>query len=95
MTAPAIRCSEQQAEGAIKVLEDMIRAARAGNQAGENAVVAAAHGLETLGFLKEANAALLVQTKIMHLIGMGSSTDAPFFQRIKAAIAKAEGRADV
>ena len=90
-----VQCSEAQADRAIAHLEKMIEAARARNQAGENAVVAAAAGLETLGFLKEVNAALLVQTKIMHLIGMGSSTDAPFFRRIAAAIAKAEGRPDV
>lgn len=89
MTAPAIRCSEQQAACAIEVLEEMIRAARAGNQAGENAVVAAAHGLRTLRALKG-----LYETGAPEGLSLTAEEMQQRFSESRSAIAKAEGRAN-
>jgi len=91
-TQERVQCSEAQAERAIKVLEEMIRAARAGNQAGENAVVAAAHGLKTLEALH--NVSGYMDTPISRRRHMGDAFFEDVLRSVRVAIETAEGRSD-
>ena len=78
--------SEQQAEAAIKKLRLMIDAAENSNQAGEDAVVAAAAGPMMLAALRIAEAAISVYCND------GAPETVEALARVSDAIARAEGR---
>ncbi len=77
--------TEQQAEAAIKKLKLMIEAAENGNQAGENAVVAAAAGPEMLKALH------IAKTDIAIHCSDGAPETVEALARVADAIAKARG----